>query len=38
MNDLDKANQISNFYAKYAKEHFMVSKIASKLESILRQL
>lgn len=38
INDLEKVNQISAYNAKYAKEHFMASKIASKLESILREL
>lgn len=38
INDLDKANQISRYNAKYAKEHFMASKIAPELEKILAQI
>lgn len=38
INDIDKANSISSYNIKYAKEHFMASKIAPTLENIIRQL
>jgi glycosyltransferase involved in cell wall biosynthesis len=38
INDVDKANQISRHNAKYAREHFMASKIAPEIEEILNKL
>lgn len=35
INDLEKANHISAYNAKYAREHFMASKVAKELEQIL---
>lgn len=35
INDIDKVNQISIYNAKYAKDHFMASKVANQVEKIL---
>lgn len=36
--DIDSANKISSYNIHYAKEHFMASKVAIRLESILAKL
>jgi len=38
INNVEKANQISRYNTKYAKEHFMASKIAPELEKIIEEL
>jgi len=38
INDLDKTNKIANYNMQYAQEHFMASKVAFELETILADL
>lgn len=38
INNVDKANQISRYNSRYAKEYFMASEVAKKLESILKTI
>lgn len=35
ISDIDKANMISSYNMRYAKEHFMASEVAKQLENIL---
>ncbi len=36
INDIDKTNEIATYNMQYAKEHFLASKVANELETILR--
>ncbi len=38
INNLDKTNEIANYNMQYARKHFMASKVAVKLETILKSI